>query len=139
MTAAGRTLRPVPDEPTCTYPWCEEKGPHNEQVHDGGGPPNAAGPVLRAVITMQLNDNRGSAVPPRPTTEYGGLPKAPAGSIVRLSIGNARTFYAPYADRIVGALVDAAEIEVIGSDPQGVTETRAALAAALGRTRRHPG
>lgn len=102
-------------------------------------PIRSTGPALRAVVTMQLRDNRGSAMPPQPTSEHGGLTAAPAGSVVRLHIGDARTFFAGYADRIVGALVDAAEIEVIGSDPQGVTETREALAAALARARRRPG
>jgi hypothetical protein len=88
---------------------------------------------------MQLVDERGAASPPARTREYGGLTRAPEGSIVRLSIGDAHTFHDWDADYIVGALADAAEIEVIGSDPHGVTETRAVLAAALHRARRRTG
>jgi hypothetical protein len=94
------------------------------------------GPVLRAVVRMQLNDDRGHATPPRPMGEYGGLQKVPAGSIVRLDIGRAYMFYPPYGDYMAPALIDAAEIDVIGTDPRGVRAVRDGLAAAIARAQR---
>jgi hypothetical protein len=102
-------------------------------------PIRPSGPSLRSVITVRLTEDHGGAVPPRLTTEHGGLTEAPPRSTVRLVIGDARTFYAGYADYIIGALMNAAEIEVVGTDPQGVTETRRALAAAFERARRRSG
>ena len=93
-------------------------------------------PVLRTVIAMQLVVQGRVAVPPQRTVQYGGLEKAPAGSIVRLDIGQAEDFFDWDANYIVDALVDAAEIEVIGSSPRGVEAVRRELSRAISRARR---
>jgi hypothetical protein len=99
-------------------------------------PIRTTGPALRAVVTMQLRADHGSVVTPQPTMEYGGLPYCPAGSVVRINIGDAEHCSPWDADKIAGAVRDAAEIEIAGTYWQGVAETHAALTAAIIRARR---
>ncbi|MEW2518155.1 hypothetical protein [Actinacidiphila alni] len=99
-------------------------------------PNRTTGPVLRAVVTVHLPVDGRLARPPRPTQEYGGILYCPAGTVVRLDIGDARTGFTPWdADLIAGAVRDAADVEVVGTDQWGVAESRDALAAAIGRAR----
>lgn len=99
-------------------------------------PIQPGGPALRAVVTVQLLVEHSSVVTPQPTMEHGGLPRCPAGSIVRIDISDAEHCSPWNADKIAGAVRDAAEIEVTGTYWQGVAATRTALAAALERTHR---
>lgn len=102
-------------------------------------PIRATGPALRAVVTMQLLVERRSVVTPQPTMEHGGLPYCPAGSVVRINIGDAEHCSSWSADKIAGAVRDAAEIEIAGTYWQGVAETHTVLAAAIIRARRLTG
>jgi len=98
------------------------------------------GPTVRAVLQLTLPVRHGWVSTPEPTTEHGGLQAVPAGTVVRLNVGDARRCYMHDARKIVGALASAAEIEVVGTDPRGVEATRAALATALDLSRlRHTG
>jgi hypothetical protein len=99
-------------------------------------PIRSTGPALRAVVTMQLRAEHGSVATPQPTMEYGGLPYCPAGSVVRINIGDAEHCYPSSADKIAGAVRDAAEIEIAGTFWQGVAETHTVLTAAIIRARR---
>jgi hypothetical protein len=93
------------------------------------------GPVVRTVLSIVLPSDGQGVATPAPLSEYGGILAVPEGTVVRLDIGDAR-YCAPYnADKIAGALLAAGEIEIVGTDIEGVTETRAELAAALSRAR----
>lgn len=103
-------------------------------------PIRPGGPPLRAVVTIQLPNDHTSVTTPQPTMEYGGLPYCPTGSIVRVDIGDAQHCTRWDADKVAGAVRDAAEVEITGTDWHGVAEMRTALAAALDRLqRRRPG
>ncbi|MFC4034575.1 hypothetical protein ACFO3J_24305 [Streptomyces polygonati] len=107
---------------------------------DGAASIRPGGPLLRGVVTMRLPNDHGSVTTPQPTMEYGGLPYCPVGSIVRIDIGDAQRCLSWDADKVAGAVRDAAEVEITGTDWQGVAEMRTELAAALDRLqRRRPG
>lgn len=91
------------------------------------------GPVLRTVLAITLPSESGAVYTPAPMSEFGGIPAVPEGTLVRLDIGDARRCFDHEADKIAGALISAAEIEIVGTDVCGVTETRVELAAALAR------
>ncbi|MEU1518295.1 hypothetical protein ABZ490_40160 [Streptomyces sp. NPDC005811] len=89
------------------------------------------GPAVRAVVRVQLRASHGFVDPPSPTQQYGGIERLPAGTVARLDIGNARHCSSWIASLVAGALRDCAEVEVVGTDPRGVAETRNALTRAL--------
>lgn len=96
---------------------------------------NPHGPVPRAVLAITLTSAHDAVALPEPTMEYGGILPVPVGALVRLDIGHARRCFAWDAAKLAGALHVAAEIEIVGSDIEGITQTRIALAAALERPR----
>lgn len=89
------------------------------------------GPAVRAVTVLRLADHNGFVELPRPTMQYGGVLPYPAGTVLRLDIGTA-THCSDWAmENLAGALVNCAEIEVVGTDPYGVAETTRWLCRAL--------
>lgn len=88
-------------------------------------------PAVRGVVLVQLPDFHGSVYLPRPTMQYGGVLPLPPGTVLRIDIGDARACHDWPIETLAGALRECVEIEVIGTDPYGVAETRAALCRAL--------
>lgn len=91
----------------------------------------SGGPVLRAVVVIKLTVRHNCVSTPSPAQEHGGLLPVQPGTVVRLDIGDARMCFSHDADKIAGAFADAAEIEVVGSNPRGVESTRNSLSTSL--------
>lgn len=89
------------------------------------------GPAVRAVIVLRLSDSHGFVELPRPTMQYGGILPFPPGTVLRIDIGDASHCSEWTVDLLTGALLNCAEIEIVGTDPYGVAETREVLARAL--------
>ncbi|MFF3326104.1 hypothetical protein [Streptomyces sp. NPDC002889] len=81
------------------------------------------GPTVRGVTRLSLPTLYGAVYMPGPTQQYGGILPYPRGTVLRIDIGDARGCTDEVAALIVGALLDCAEIEVIGTDPDGVAQT----------------
>jgi hypothetical protein len=89
------------------------------------------GPAVRGVVSLQLHAFHGFVGLPSPTQQYGGVEQFPPATVVRVDIRDARHCSGWTAGLLAGALCRCAAVEVIGTDPRGVAETRDALARAL--------
>lgn len=89
------------------------------------------GPAVRGVVALRLHCFHSFVGLPSPTQQYGGIERLPAGTVLRVDIGDARRCSDWTADLIAGAVRDCAVVEVIGTDPYGVAETEGALSRAL--------
>jgi hypothetical protein len=61
----------------------------------------------------------------------------PAGTVARVDIGSARDFLDPFGE-LAGLVRDCTEVEVIGTDPAGVTAVQAALTSRWTGTAGYP-
>ncbi|WP_103543330.1 hypothetical protein [Streptomyces sp. SM1] len=101
------------------------------RTRDGSPRLHGRGPAVRAVTVLRLVDERGYVELPRPTMQYGGVYPYPTGTVLRIDIGKATHCTDWAMENLAGALVDCAEIEVVGTDSYGVSETRQHLCRAL--------
>ena len=89
------------------------------------------GPAVRGVVWLRLRSFHSYVGLPSPTQQYGGIERFPAGTVLRVDIGDAVRCSGWTAELLAGAVRDCAVVEVVGTDPYGVAETRDVLARAL--------
>jgi hypothetical protein len=89
------------------------------------------GTLVRGVVALRLRSFHSFVGVPSPTQRYGGIDRYPPGTELRVDIGDARHCSRWTAELLAGAVRDCASVEVTGTDPYGVAETRNALVGAL--------